>query len=144
MPARPPSKGLEQPPWPDDGEEASAKAELRIWQIPIGGDERDTSSGEQVTPAPRVARRIMDVVRRAGFGGVLRMAVRPEDGGQMIAAIERIMVTLTWAATVITTVSIMAAADRPVSAMIWIIGLELSGFVMTLFATRWRRDKSGL
>ena len=130
MPARPPQWwGLEQPP-PDEGE-PTAKAELRM----------EIKSGEQVTPAPKPVRRITTMMRGNRLGAVLLMAVPPEDASQMIAAIERITVTLSGAAAVTVTLGIATAASLPAGAVIAIIGFGLTGFALTLLATRWRRRR---
>jgi hypothetical protein len=142
MPARPPQWGLE--PWPDDGDEPSAKAELQIRQFLDGDEADDTSDGEEATPSSKTVRRIMTVLRGTRFGAVLRIAVLPEDGSQMIAAMERIMITLIWAAAFTVSLGIVTAAALPAEAKIAIIGLEVVGFAVILLTTRWRRQKGQL
>lgn len=140
MPARPPQWGFEQPSGPDDGELPTAAAELVI-EVSVRSEGREVSKREQVTPAPDPANRIANMLRRAGPRAVLRIVAHPKDGSQMIAAVERISVMLTWAVTVTVTLGIVTAASLSASAMIAIIGLELTGLTIVLLATRWRRRK---
>jgi len=142
MPARPPQWGLE--PWPDDDEEPSAKAEIQIRQIPDGDEAHDTSNGGEATSSSKTTRRIMTVLQSTRFGAVLRIAVLPEDGSQMISAVERIMITLIWAAAFTGSLGIVTAAAMSAKAKIAIIGLEVLGFAITLLVTRWRRPKRQL
>ena len=121
-------------------------ADIGITLTPVGGKAPGSSSGEQVTPASKPAHRIMTIVRRTGFGAVVRIVVPPGDASQMIAAIERITVSFTWAAAIAATLVIVTAASLPAGTVIAITGLELAGFAITLVATRWRRrrDRLGL
>ena len=145
MPARPPQWGLEQPPWPPGGEEPTATAWLDIRQRPVDGEGLNISGGKQVTPAtPKPIRRITTTMRGAKFGAALRMAVPPGDASQMIAAFERITVSLIWAVAITVTLAIATAASLSAGTVIAITGLALAGFAITLIATRWRRRRDRL
>lgn len=138
MPPQPPQWGYEQPLGPDDWGLPTVSAELQM-EISIRDEGHDASGREQVTPARDPASRIANMLRRTGLGAGVRIVALAEDGSQMIAAVERISVTRTWAVTVIVTLGIVTAASLPVGAVIAISGLELAGFTVVLFATRWRR-----
>lgn len=122
MPVRPPEWGLEL--WSDDGGEPSASAWLDI--------------RKEAGHPSKTARRIRTVLRGAGFGAMLRVVVGPEDGSQMIAAMERIVVTVTWAVAFTASLGIVIATALPAWAVIAILGLEVAGFAITLLMTRWK------
>ena len=144
MPARPPHRGLQQPLSPPDGEEPSASAELHFAKIPVVGEHPATFSAQQEISASNPANRVITMLRRAGLGAVLRIAVPSGDASQMLTTIERIIITLTWALTVTSTLAIAIAASLSASVVLAIIVTELTGFVITLLATRWRRHKKEL
>jgi hypothetical protein len=84
------------------------------------------------------------MLRRTGLGAALRIAVPPGDASRMLTTIERIAITLTWALTVTSTLAIAIAASLSASVVLAIIATELTGFVITLLATRRRRHKKEL
>ena len=144
MPARPPHRGLKQPLSPPDGEEPSARAELHFVKIPADRESPAIPSQEQVIPAIHLVNRIITMLRHVELGAALRIAVPSGDASQMLTTIERITITLIWAVTVTSTLVITIAAGLPAAAVFAIIAAELAGFVITLFATRWRRHKKEL
>jgi len=144
MPARPPHRGLKQPLSPPEGEEPSASAELHFAKIPVAGEYPAISSAEQVIPASSPVNRVITMLRRAGLGAVLRIAVPSGDASQMLTTIERITITLTWAITITITLVIALAASLPAAVVLAVMAIELAGFAITLLATRWRRRKREL
>jgi hypothetical protein len=88
--------------------------------------------------------RVITMLRRAGLGAVLRIAVPSGDASQMLTTIERITITLTWAITITITLVIALAASLPAAVVLAVMAIELAGFAITLLATRWRRRKREL
>jgi len=113
-------------------------AELDIIQIPEYGENPGIFSGKQVTPAAKPGPRITTVMRWAR----LRIVVPSRDASQMIAAIERITVSIIWAVAIIATLGIVTATSLSGGFIIAIAGIELTGFAITLLATRWRRRRT--
>lgn len=113
-------------------------------KIPAPGERPAISSAQQGIPASNPANRVITMLQRAGLGAVLRIVVPSGDASQMLATIERITITLTWAITVTSTLAIGIAASLSATGVFAIIAAELTGFAITLLATRWRRHKKEL
>ena len=132
---RGPRRGLKQPPSQPDEEDPTAVAELYLVKIPTDG-------GEQVIHDPKPARWYTSLLRRTGVGAAARLAVPARDASQMLAVIERVIITLGWAATVVVTLMIAVTWPLSATATITVIALELAGLIIALLATRKRRKRT--